>query len=71
VCSSPYPTCRHKPLPHLSRLACRLGAADKFYKAKAYQAAVNAYGTVLQKDGRNAACLSNRASCYLRVGEML
>eukprot|EP00899_Mesostigma_viride_P008454 jgi/Mesvir1/1760/Mv14042-RA.1 len=42
---------------------------DDLYKAKNYRGAVNAYSRAIEKDPSLASCYSNRAACYLQLGE--
>ncbi|CAM9541458.1 unnamed protein product, partial [Ectocarpus sp. 8 AP-2014] len=43
------------------------GKGDDLYRGGDFLGAVNAYTTALDADPRAAACLSNRAACYLRL----
>ncbi|KAH9190496.1 hypothetical protein AeNC1_007531 [Aphanomyces euteiches] len=42
---------------------------DEFYNHRDFRSAINAYGEALAVDPTLTACLSNRAACFLHVGE--
>ncbi|RHZ20358.1 hypothetical protein DYB31_001194 [Aphanomyces astaci] len=42
---------------------------DDFYRHKDFRSAINAYGDALAIDPSLTPCLSNRAACFLQVGE--
>lgn len=46
------------------------GKADDFYRLGDFRSAVNAYGSAIDIDGSQPALYSNRAACYLQLGEL-
>ena len=45
------------------------GKGDDFYRSGDFRSAINAYSSAFETDSTMVAALSNRAACYLQIGE--
>ena len=45
------------------------GKGDDMFRGGDYRGAINAYSSAFEADGTSVVCVSNRASCYLKLNE--